>query len=149
MSLTRVPASARKTALGRNAHGQCVLATRDIAAGEVVERFEGREVAYEDVPDEEVVYVISFAPYRWLIPEANGRFLNHSCDPNCVVRGTREVVARRAVAKGEELTIAYDAAELADVLRHPDHYFWDPRWTFRCGCGAPGCRGTIDGYRPE
>ena len=76
------------------------------------------------------------------------RFLNHSCDANCMFQPTREVTTVRQIARGEELTIPYDWADPAQVERHPDHYFWDPRWSFRCRCGARRCRGVIDRYRP-
>ena len=42
MSLSRVPPPAPPTRLGEGALGRCVLAARDIAAGEVVDRFVGR-----------------------------------------------------------------------------------------------------------
>jgi hypothetical protein len=134
--------------VARGALGLCVLATRSIAAGVMVDRFQGPEMSYAEVPEDEVRYVISFAPYRWLIPEPPSRFLNHSCEPNCRVLPAREVVTCRPVVQGEELTIAYDYADAEDVRRHPDHYFWDPRWTFTCACRSPRCRGVIDRYRP-
>ncbi len=125
-----------------------MVATRALAAGEVVERFEGPSVPWSAVPREEVIFVISFEPYRWLIPRTGARYLNHACDPTCEVRPNRDVVTRRAVAAGEELTIAYDWADRAEFERYPDHYFWDPRWTFACRCPSPRCLGIIDRYRP-
>jgi hypothetical protein len=141
--------SGSPVALGENACGKCVVATSAIAAGQVVFRFEGPVVSWAEVPPEEVRYVISFEPYRWLVPEGPARFVNHSCEPNCEVRPTRDTVALRAIAPGEELTISYDRADAADVSRNPDHYFWDERWTFACRCGSLRCRGLIDRYRPE
>jgi hypothetical protein len=126
-----------------------VVASQALPAGSVVGRFVGPVVSYDQVPEDEIVYVISFQAHRWLIPQAPERFLNHSCEPNCRFEPSREIVTVRAVAAGEELTIPYDWAHRADVERHPDHYFWDPRWTFRCRCRAPSCRGLIDRYRPE
>ena len=52
------------------------------------------------------------------------------------------------MAAGEELTISYDWADPGDVRAHPDHYFWDERWSFRCRCGAACCVGVVDRYRP-
>lgn len=140
-------ASAYPSRLARNHLGECVVATQDLGPGVVVERFEGPIVTWEDVPESEVAYVISFEPHRWLIPEPAARYLNHSCDPNCAFRPDRRVVTLHAVTRGEELTIPYDWADAADVARHPDHYFWDPRWSFDCRCGTPVCRGRIDRYR--
>ncbi len=136
------------SALGRNGYGHSLVAARALAPGEVVERFEGEVVSWAEVPAQEVIYVISLVPYRWLIPRTNARYLNHSCDPSCLVRPTGEIVTRRALGAGEELTISYDWADGEDVSRHPDHYFWDPRWTFTCRCGSPRCVGRVDRYRP-
>ena len=116
--------------LSRNHKGECVLATRDLEPGALVGRFEGSVMAYADLPEEEIVYVISFEPHRWLIPRSPMRYLNHSCDPNCRFLPSRDVVTVRAVRAGEELTIPYDWADAEQVRRHPDHHFWDERWSF-------------------
>lgn len=129
--------------------GECVVATRDLAPGSLVTRFEGPVVPWAQVPEEEVVYVISFEPGRWLIPRSDARWLNHSCAPNCRFLDDGAVLTVRAVRAGEELTIPYDWADREAVARHPEHYFWDERWSFECRCGEPGCRGVIDRYRPE
>jgi hypothetical protein len=125
-----------------------VVATRDLSAGERVERFEGPVVSWDEVPAEEIVYVISFEPHRWLIPRTAARYLNHSCDPNCAFLPNRDVVTVRPVPAGGELTISYDWADRGEYERHPGHYFWDPRWTFACRCRSPRCLGQIDRYRP-
>ena len=60
------------------------------------------------------------------------RFINHSCDPNTFMRCTAEraeFYARRAIARGEELTVDYGQS-------HHDG-------RLRCRCGAANCRGFI------
>lgn len=57
---------------------------------------------------------------------------NHACDPNTRYDGL-DVVAVRAIAAGEELTIDYGE------LNGPDA---EP---FECRCGSPQCRGHIVG----
>jgi len=59
-------------------------------------------------------------------------YMNHSCEPNCGVRGSVVVVARRDVHAGEELTFDYATTDT-------------DRWTLECGCGAPACRGRMTG----
>jgi hypothetical protein len=59
-------------------------------------------------------------------------YMNHSCDPNCGVRGSVAVVARRAISAGEELTFDYGTTDT-------------DRWTLECHCGAAGCRGRMTG----
>ena len=60
------------------------------------------------------------------------RFINHSCDPNTFIRCTpqrAEFYARRAIAKGEELTADYGESHHNGKLP--------------CRCGAAKCRGFI------
>jgi len=114
-----------------------------------VERFDGREVPWPEVPADEVIYVIALRAFRWVIPSTSARYLNHSCDPNCRVLADGEVRTVRPVAEGEDLTIDYEWADAADAEQHPDHYFWDDRWSFPCRCGAATCRGVVARYRPS
>jgi hypothetical protein len=63
-------------------------------------------------------------------------YLNHSCDPNCALNFERlELVARRALAAGEELNFNYLSSE------------WDMAAPFTCECGAPACVGQVRGLR--
>lgn len=58
--------------------------------------------------------------------------INHSCDPNTWLEGL-DVVARRDIALGEELTMDYCT-------------FCGPTMAaFDCGCGSSGCRKRITG----
>jgi hypothetical protein len=59
-------------------------------------------------------------------------YMNHSCEPNCGVRGSVVVVARRDIQPGEELTFDYGTTDT-------------DRWTLECRCGARQCRGRITG----
>jgi hypothetical protein len=59
-------------------------------------------------------------------------YMNHSCEPSCGVRGSVAVVARRAIAPGEELTFDYGTTDT-------------DRWTLECSCGAASCRGRMTG----
>ena len=134
--------------LSDNSFGKSVVATGDLSPGTPVERFRGEVRRYEELPEAEIIYVISFELDLWIIPEPNARFLNHSCDANCRFMDNGDVLTTREVGAGEELTIPYDFADRAHVESHPDHYFWDERWTFQCRCGSGHCRGVIDRYRP-
>ncbi|EKX52694.1 hypothetical protein GUITHDRAFT_65244 [Guillardia theta CCMP2712] len=65
-----------------------------------------------------------------------GRFINHSCDPNCHThryRSLGEVVvgifAKRDIEKGEEITI--------------DYQMFDGAATKKCHCGAKNCKGFL------
>ncbi len=58
--------------------------------------------------------------------------INHSCDPNAWLDGL-DLVARRHIAAGEEITIDY--ATFCNEVMEP----------FKCSCGSAQCRGIIRG----
>ena len=64
-------------------------------------------------------------PERW-------KPINHSCDPSAWLEGL-DVVARRDLAPGEEITLDYAT------------FYNELMPSFECGCGADRCRGTIRG----
>ncbi len=133
-SLTRIaPAS----------HGLGLLATADLAAGTVVARWMGPIVGAARVPENEVRNVLDLGGDRFLIPTTEARLVNHSCDPNCAIGPELEVVTTRAVSRHEELTYHY-ALVSRDELEQARP--WDPRWSFDCRCGSPGCLGRIDRF---
>src|SRR4029077_17074145 len=68
-----------------NSYGKCYRATRDIEPGIVVERFVGKEIPYEEVPESEIIYAATDGKGTWTIPLTNARYINHSCDPNCKI----------------------------------------------------------------
>ncbi len=83
-----------------------------------------------------------FARYAWPLTDEvwvtwsedpeEWRPVNHSCDPSAWLEGL-DVVARRPVAAGEEITLDY--ATLRD----------EQMQAFECACGASGCRGVVRG----
>lgn len=65
---------------------------------------------------------------------SGAQFINHSCDPNLVVRINGKRIyyySRRAIKRGEELTIDY-------------RFEYDPKEPVKCSCGSKNCRGTIN-----
>lgn len=63
--------------------------------------------------------------------------MNHSCNPNCGVKGQTIFVALRDIIVGEELCYEY---AMTDVYRE------DEEWKeMECLCGAENCRGVITG----
>lgn len=116
------------------AHG--IVAAEAAGVGEVVTRIVGVE---STTPTR---FSLQVGPSLHIEPAADApldgtyawRFMNHSCDPNCEIRG-RDVVALRPIAEGEEIT--YDYATTEEEMAEP----------FRCGCGSPHCRGEIRGFR--
>ena len=59
------------------------------------------------------------------------RFVNHSCEPNCLRTRNGFEIAVRDIGLGEEITNDYANLGL------------QPSERLRCHCGSPRCRGTI------
>ena len=59
-------------------------------------------------------------------------YINHSCNPNCGIRGEITFVAMRDINVDEELTIDYAFLDNED-------------YSFACTCGEPTCRSVVTG----
>lgn len=62
------------------------------------------------------------------------RYVNHSCEPNCVILPVghmESLFAKKPIAVGEEITMDY--ARLPFEHKTPE---------FKCQCGSKQCRGT-------
>jgi uncharacterized protein len=69
----------------------------------------------------------------------DGRFVNHSCAPNCEAVQLEDrifICALRTVAPGEELTYDYR-------LERPGRRTKAFEERYACRCGTPACRGTM------
>lgn len=60
-------------------------------------------------------------------------YINHSCNPNCGMKGEITFIAIRNIKKGEELTIDYAFID-------------NEEYSFICNCGSNNCRNIITGY---
>ena len=123
-----------------------LFARRSLSAGEVAVRYEEQPTVLVSHRHVERTWTGMrrrwFDQYAWPVsPEVSAiwserpddwRPINHSCDPNLWLEGL-DLVARRGVAQGEELTVDYAT-------------FCGPRMSaFTCACGATECRGTVRG----
>jgi SET domain-containing protein len=123
--------------------GSGLFATADLTAGTVVLRLGGRLVSTVELDaliaaadaDPGAAYVDSTTvdeDVHLVLPSrSTAHFANHSCDPNQWHDGPFEVVARRDIAAGEELTVDYATSAGAPGLR------------MVCACGAAACRGSV------
>jgi len=59
-------------------------------------------------------------------------FINHSCNPNCGIKGKIKIVAMRNIEHGEEITFDYAMSESS-------------KYEFNCECGQSNCRKVITG----
>ena len=84
---------------------------------------------------------------EYLDLDETSRTFNHSCAPNCFVRGSVdcELVALRDIKKGEEITFDYST-----TVNENDEKIQNARfayWMCPCHCGSPLCRGIIDQFK--
>ena len=97
--------------------------------GTKVAVFEGPDVTYEECPLYDKLYVLQYLnpasnQWDWLLPLSDARYLNHSCEPNCIILGDDfDVICVKDVKEGEELTFLYNAGSEQDD--------WDTVWNFR------------------
>lgn len=132
--------------VGQNEYGLCLRATRDLDAGVVVAYWEGDVVPFEELPEDEIPYALNLENGGWMIPSTAVRYVNHSCDPNCLIDDQRRVVTFRPVAAGDELTFSYILVDRGHYERSPENFFWHERFTFDCRCGSPNCVSRVDRY---
>jgi len=76
----------------------------------------------------------------WVELGGLGPKVNHSCDPNCGIRtngsGAPDLLARRPVVPGEEITFDY-------AMRNYSVEHFPPR----CRCDASNCRVRVTGWK--
>jgi SET domain-containing protein len=122
-------------------HRWGVYAAEDIPARRKVIEYTGERISRVETKrrSEEqgrMIYLFTLDKY-WTLDGAIGgsgaQYINHCCDPSIVTvirKGHILYMSRRAIRKGEELTVDYHFAK--DIEKIP------------CKCGAAECRGTIN-----
>lgn len=119
-------------------HGRGVFALRALPGRRKIGELSGEIVpldgVLQDVESQEAIYLVEMPGGRALDCRRGNAFkhLNHACRSNCYLRTTRtrvEVYTRRAIRKGEELTVDYVCTPHRDGMM--------------CGCGDPKCRKVL------
>lgn len=115
--------------------GEGVFATRSFRPGETV--IVGR---IERQVESNHSHATQVGPFEYVELSGLGPMANHSCDPNCGIRtndrGAPDLVARRAIAAGEEITFDY-AMRNYSIEHFPAH----------CRCGSQLCRTSVTGWK--
>ncbi len=116
--------------------GLGVLAAEEIPEGTMVIKYWGRPRWIWEIPKWEWDHLFQVDYDKYLAPRTGsyGWSINHSCEPNCAVRGAVELTSLRRIAIGEELTFDYSTS-----------VGWDG-YQMQCRCGSPRCRGVITSY---
>ncbi len=132
-----------------NHYGLCLRAAEDLPAGTIVATadFQSTDKPYiagHDSPEHKyvaVTNVLEDGTPEWGTVRGKWAFCNHSCDPNCDISDSWQIITNRPIAKGQELTTSYDAL----VRRLP----WPQSWNFNCLCDALNCKKVINSYRTD
>jgi len=115
-------------------HGSGVFAARDIVKGEIVFILKGKKINFFVKNEKDALSGenwIGLGANLWLDVRSPGVYLNHSCEPNCGIKGSVCVVAMYSIKKGEEITIDYSITEQEQL------------WHLKCDCGTKKCRKKI------
>jgi hypothetical protein len=121
-------------------HGDGVIAAEPIKKGEKLMEFGGEIISPADFETDvyrmRSIWQVGEGVYLALreddpMPSLDEN-LNHSCDSNCWLDGEVDLVARRDIAAGEEITLDQGTWNFEE-----DDYVWDQD---HCTCGADFCR---------
>lgn len=132
-----------------NHYGLCLRAQQDLPAGTIVataslQKTDKPYIAGHESPEHKyvaVMDVLADGTPVWGNVKGKWAFCNHSCDPNCDISVTWNIVTNRPVIKGQELTTSYDAF----VIR----FAWPQSWNFNCLCESSSCKKIIQQYRAD
>jgi SET domain-containing protein len=120
-------------------HRWGVFAGEDIPANRKLIEYTGERISRRETKkrlERPLNYIFTLDAYWSIDGSAGGsgaQFINHSCDPNVearIVKGHILYFSKRAIRKGEELTV--------------DYHFAKEDQTVPCACKASNCRGTIN-----
>jgi len=118
------------------AKGRGVFASKRIEPGDLVWDYAGEERWIKDIPTKLWKYSFQVDYDKYVVPEKGsaGWFMNHSCEPNCVIMGSTKIVALRRIQPGEEVTFDYST-----------NVGWEG-FSMVCKCGKKECRKTVRSY---
>lgn len=137
--MTQAFTSPKLTLTESTCHGRSLVANSLIQKGELLVVWGGDvldasslaalppEFRAHSVQIEENLYQVSMQPW----PDAD--FVNHSCDPNAILRGPSSLFSRRMIEAGTEITFDYATADSS------------PYDEFDCACGSKICRSRVTG----
>ena len=135
-------------------HGRGVFALTPISKGTRIVEYKG-ELISDDEADRRYAHLHEHSPHTMLFSLENklvidatrrgnsGRWVNHSCAPNCQVEeeGTKIFIdACRDIRPGEELTYDYN-------LQLGEPHTRAAQRAHACFCGTRRCRGTMLGEK--
>lgn len=124
--------------IGRCDLGHGIFASKNIAKGETILTFEGPHISFLQTKTkgswECMPLQIDDDLYIDTLPV--GVFVNHSCMPNAGIKRDKDLVARYAISKDEEIRFDYSTT------------MQEKSFTMecRCQCGKQNCRHIVDDF---
>ncbi len=117
-------------------NGKGVYVENSINSGDFITHIKGPKILikkFNDKLSKATVNWIGASKHTWIDTDQSiFRFINHSCDPNCAIKGERTVFAVKDISKNSELTIDYSLNET------------ELEWSIlSCTCGSKNCRKLI------
>ncbi len=118
-----------------NIHGRGIFADEFIRKGQKIQYINGRKmhhVTKNKKDSKDIEHWIGIGKSTWINTDGTPfRFINHSCDPNAAIMGTKTLVALKDIYSDQEITIDYSMTDA------------DPHWSIDCTCGTKNCRKVI------
>ncbi|MGB4076223.1 MAG: SET domain-containing protein-lysine N-methyltransferase [Minisyncoccia bacterium] len=115
--------------------GRGLYASESIPRGKIIERINGARVRRRPRSPHEAKRIMNWVGIgkeTWIKTAGTPfRYINHSCEPNAAIIGTKTVIAVRNIKKDEEISIDYSMTDA------------DPLWSMKCSCGSKKCRKVI------
>ena len=117
--------------------GTGIKTNKSFKRGEIIARIQGEVIEFKTSSKKQAQSIPTWYGLdetHWIDPgKSIFRFLNHSCEPNAAITGTRTIRARKSIPPDSEITIDYS---MTDV---------DELWQLEeiCNCGSRKCRKII------
>ena len=120
-------------------HAKGMFAKEAISQGEIVFIKGGHILKYDQIFSSGVINSYHPISDEYFIGSVNAEeedgiklYINHSCNPNCGLRGEITFVAIKDIRQNEELSIDYAFLDNED-------------YEFKCACGQVECRKVVTG----
>lgn len=117
--------------------GRGYIAIEDIEKDEIVVDWSNGRIHQApsclELPKDIKDYAIQCSSTSWIFTHLEEHLMNHSCEPNCGIRGLFHTIAIRNISKGEWLSFDYAMCE-------------DSNWRLHCKCETKSCRKYIGWY---
>ena len=100
-----------------NIHGTGVFLNQDVSEGDFISHIKGKihTVSRQLLNTEEESLMnpdwVGVSMSSWIDPLPPCKYLNHSCDPSCGIKGRVCLYALRDMKVGDEVTIDYSTVE--------------------------------------